>query len=267
MANIILPMLCEPSLPFDNENYIFEVKWDGERAILFYGKGGIRIQSRKGDDVTFRYPELQTLKFECENAILDGEIVVLVNGKSKFSMIAQRSHLEKQFDIKLRMKAIPVMFMTIDCLMIDGKDTTDFPLLDRKEVQYSTIQESSFLRHSHPIGKGNGKALFEWAKEEELEGIVGKHINSPYLIGRRSPYWRKCKCKKTMELIFDRYTFNPAGIRVENKDKIAVQVAGHNALIVKNEIDTKGEAMIEVEYVEITENGKLRQPTYKGVRL
>lgn len=269
--NIISPMLCEPSKPFDDDNYSFEIKWDGERAVIFYEKGkGIRIQSRRGDDVTFRYPELQELKFECESAVLDGEVVVLVDGKSKFSLLAQRSHLQKKFDINLRMSRIPVTFMAFDCLEIDGQDITQLPLHERREYLYKAVKHNPGLfQWSLPLDKeGKGKALFKMAEEQGLEGIVGKHIDSPYLQGRRCGYWRKCKVEKSMELVFDKYRVNPAGVRCESrKEGIIVQVAGEDSKLVRKEIDTKGKCVIEVKYMEITDRGRLRMPTYKGVRI
>ncbi len=98
-VSMIKPMLCESRPPFDSSEYLWEIKWDGERAIVFYKDGKISIQSRKGQDVTFRYPELQGLGkgMNCKECVLDGEIVVLnENGKSVFSLLQQRAHLEKR---------------------------------------------------------------------------------------------------------------------------------------------------------------------------
>jgi len=267
MNNIVSPMLCEPAIPFDSDEFSFEVKWDGERAIIHYGEGGIKIQSRKGDDVTFRYPELQNIKFECDSCILDGEVVVLVCGKSSFGLLAQRSHLQKRFDISLRMKTIPVTYVAFDCLSFNGQDITQKPLCERRQYLYKAVKHSpGLIEWSLPLDKeGKGKALYEMAKREGLEGIVAKPIDSPYIGGNRG-IWKKCKCEKTVDMIFHRYTINNAGIRVENGDGIAVQVAGYQSRAVKKALDLNGEVVIEVKYLNVTENGRLRMPTFKAMK-
>jgi len=269
---IIKPMLCQPTdHPFSNQDYLVEIKFDGERAILFWDGTSIRIQNRRGDDVTFRYPELQGIKegLKCENGIFDGEIVCFdAKGKSKFGLIAQRSHLQNKFDIELRMKRIPVSFVAFDCLYVNGNDITKYTLHQRKDVLLNSfITMPPLSVWSLALDReGNGIRLFKEAKFIGLEGIVIKHANSPYQEGKRSPYWKKIKCIESTEMLFDSYTINPAGVRVVNKEGIAVQVGGRDWKLVKQLIDAKGSVMVEVEYLNRTENGRLRQPVYKGVR-
>jgi ATP-dependent DNA ligase len=109
--------------------------------------------------------------------------------------------------------------------------------------------------------------LFQQAEKLGLEGIVGKLLSSPYLPGKRSPYWVKCKCEKVREMYFNKYTVNNAGIRVEDENEIAVQVSGHQSEAVKKEIDEKGKVLIEVKYLNVTENNRLRMPTFKRMVL
>jgi ATP-dependent DNA ligase len=268
----ISPMLCQPSQPFDDDDYSFEVKFDGERAILFFENGKVFIQNRKGNDITFRYPELQQLA-NGRRAILDGEIVVFDSlGKSDFNLLEQRSHLENRFDISLRMKTYPVTYVTFDTLSFDNEDLTNQPLSNRREILYKQFTPIvGVFQWSLPLDKeGRGKALFEDAKRLGLEGIVGKKIDSPYMIDRRSPFWKKCKIEKTVDMVFTKYTVNNAGIRVENEAGIAVQVSGYHAPAVKKEVDEKGSVLIEVIHRTVgsdrTKNGKLRMPTFKTMK-
>jgi ATP-dependent DNA ligase len=264
-------MLCEPSPPFDSDEYLFEIKWDGDRAIIHYANNDILIQNRRGEDVTFRYPELKNILpgFACRDAIVDGEICGLdENGKSRFTLVQQRSHLEKKFDIELRAKKIPMTFIAFDLLSYDDLDIRKLPLTGRRERLYDIFKPiPPFSLWSLSCEKeGRGTLLFRQAEALGLEGIVGKKLDSPYLEGRRSPYWKKCKCQKTKDLWFSQYTVNNAGIRVEDENGNPCQVAGHWAREVKEKIDTQGKCLIEVKYLEETENGRLRQPTFKAMK-
>jgi len=264
----IKPMLCEPSEAFDSDKYLFEIKFDGERALFHFDKGSLIIQNRRGDDITFRYPEFFSLA-NGKQGIVDGEIVAFDSeGKSNFDLLAQRSHLQKQFDIAIRAKKIPLIFMAFDILKFDNEDLTKLPLTKRREILYKEFPPSiGLFQWSLPLDKeGRGIALFQMAKELDLEGIVAKHIDSPYVPNHRGAYWKKIKNVKTIDMIFTKYTINNAGIRIENEEGIAVQVAGKNAPAVKKEIDEKGVVLIEVKYLNKTKYGKLRMPTFKELK-
>lgn len=280
---MIEPMLCEGSELFDDDDYSFEIKWDGERAILFIANGKVEIQNRRGKTITYRYPELQAIsgKIEAEaeatgrlkrvldltgrQATLDGEIVVLRDGRSDFDLLAQRSHLEKKFDIELRSKKIPVTFMAFDILNIEGQDLTREPLRKRQQILIEEFKEiDGIFRHSAPL-IGKGSDLFQMVKSRNLEGLVAKHRESPY-VQRRSPYWKKIKYEKTADVTVTSYTVNNAGIRVANDSGFGCQVAGYHAPLLKQIIDAQGFAVIEVKFLNLTPNGKLRMPTYKGVK-
>ncbi len=267
---MLKPMLCEESEPFSSQNYSFEVKWDGERALLYFEGSKVRIQNRRGDDITFRYPELQIPNGK--RAVIDGEIVVLDSmGRSNFNLVAQRSHLQKTFDIALRMKTIPVTFKAFDILSFEGENLTKLPLSDRRIILYREFTPiPTIFEWSLSLDReGNGIALFGQAEKLGLEGIIGKRLDSPYLYGKRSYYWRKCKCVKSIDMMFTRYTINNAGIRVENDNGIAVQIAGYQSTPVRQQIDRDGKAVVEVKIRRsdpdsyITKNGKLRMPTFK----
>lgn len=267
----VKPMLCESAEAFDSDEYQFEVKYDGERAVLFTNST-LLIQNRRGVDVTYRYPELKNV-LNGKNAVLDGEIVVFENGVSSFDKLAQRSHLQKAFDIQLRMAKIPVTYVAFDILEIEGQDLKAMKLTDRKEILFREFKPiAGLFEWGIPLDKeGKGVALFEMAKQKGLEGLIAKHIDSPYQEGRRSPYWKKIKNVKTVDLIVVRYTENNAGIRLESADSgafpsTAIQCSGAQSKLVKHLIDKHGGAFVEVKYLNITEGGRLRMPTFKGLK-
>ena len=267
---MIKPMLCEPSQPFDSDDWLVEIKWDGERGLVYYENGKIILQNRRGIDITYRYPELQraVVGMKCSSAIVDGEIVVLQEGKSRFNLLAQRSHLQNPFDIELRMKRFPVTFMAFDILEVNGEGVIGHTLEARKELLYAmTAPVPGIFMWSLPLDKeGRGTVWYEEAKRLGIEGIVAKHRKSPYLVGKRSQYWKKTKVIRTVDMWFTRYTINNAGVRVEDQEGNSCQVAGHHAVKVKETIDKNGRALIEVRHMEVTEAGRLRQPTFKALR-
>jgi ATP-dependent DNA ligase len=266
----IKPMLCLKSQPFNDTNYLFERKWNGERAIITLD-GDISIQSREGEIITFRYPEFKDLRkgLQCKRAVLDGEICVIdKDGKTNFNLIAQRSHLENKFQIELRSKKIPATFVAFDILYEDEKSVMPKPLIERKELLYKNfIPDGLRSMWSLPLDReGRGISLFEQAKIFGFEGIVGKYLYSPYIEDNRSAYWKKCKCKSKKEILFISYKVNPAGIRVEDENGIAIQISNRrDSKTVMEKIDALGKCLVVVEYLEETKNGKLFQPVYKGM--
>ncbi len=270
---MIAPMLCKPEKPFNDNRYSFEIKYDGERALLFLANGKLTIQNRRGDDVTYRYPELKEIA-NGKAATLDGEVVIFdETGKSSFDLLAQRSHIQRKFDIEIRSKKLPVVYVCFDILSFDGQDITRLPLSERRSILYREFKpifngKIEIFRWSLPLDKeGKGIALFEQAKELNLEGLVAKLDSSPYLPGKRSPYWKKMKNIKTADVTVTAYRINPSGIRVENADGFGCQVAGYHAKPVKERIDKQGYAVIEVNYLNLTAaNNRMRMPTYKGLK-
>lgn len=262
---MISPMLCEPCEKiFDSPDYSFEVKYDGERAVLFIANGKLIIQNRRGVDISYRYPELSHIP-NGKTATLDGEICLFdEQGRSDFDLLAQRSHLQKKFDIELRSQRMPVTFMAFDILSLEGQDLTKLPLIERREILYREFKTMPRFTIALPL-IGSGLDLWEIVKQHNLEGLVAKHLQSPYL-ERRSPYWKKIKYEKTTDVTVTGYTVNNAGIRVHNDTGFGCQVTGFQHQAVKQRIDTQGHAVIEVKFLNLTKNNKLRMPTFKGLK-
>jgi bifunctional non-homologous end joining protein LigD len=210
----VRPMLAgHADAPFDNKEWVFEVKWDGVRAILLQNKdkGITKIQSRNGKDITHRYPEIakavgSVLKNN-ESVVLDGEIVVLNKaGIPDFQLHQKRMNVDSQRDIEFLSDNIPATYFVFDILYFDGKNVEGLQLPDRRKILSSLIGgRSKRIRISEYIEE-EGKALFKSVIERQLEGIVAKHKYSKYRQGIRSSAWLKIKGILTQDCVVIGYT-------------------------------------------------------------
>ena len=210
----VKPMLAgHVQLPFDNKDWVFEVKWDGVRAILLQNKdeGTIEIQSRNGKSITHRYPEIienvnSVLKCN-ESVVLDGEIVVLnKEGVPDFQMHQKRMNVESQRDIEFLSNNMPATYFAFDIIYIDGRDVQNLNLIDRRKILNSVIALSSKRIRISEYIEEKGIALFKSALEKRLEGIVAKHKQSKYRQAIRSSAWLKIKGILTQDCIVVGYT-------------------------------------------------------------
>ena len=210
----VKPMLAgHTDTPFDNKDWVFEVKWDGVRAILLRNKakGITEIQSRNGKNITHRYPEItkaiDSVVKNNESIVLDGEIVVLnKEGIPDFQMHQKRMNVESQRDIEFLSNDIPATYFVFDILYIDGRNVEDLQLSDRRKILNSLIAEGSKRIRISEYIEQEGKALFKSVIERRLEGIVAKHKHSKYHEGIRSSAWRKIKGILTQDCVVIGYT-------------------------------------------------------------
>lgn len=179
--------------PFDDDDWIFEPKWDGVRAIATCADETMLL-SRSLRDITTSYPELarlhqQIVAFE---AVVDGEVVALHGGRPSFERLQSRINLANERDIERAAKAIPVTFIAYDLLYLDGRSLIALPLDERKELLQEVVVTSDLVDIS-PAVPGEGRALFQAARSQNLEGIVAKRRGSPYRPGKRARDWLKVK--------------------------------------------------------------------------
>jgi bifunctional non-homologous end joining protein LigD len=211
----ITPMLAGLSeKPFDDPNWLFEIKWDGYRAVSFIENGRIRLASRNHNDLSPRYPELQDLpKFvNGQAAILDGEVVVLdEQGRPSFSLMQQRTGIRAHGRQAAPRRDLPIFYYAFDVLYLDGYDLRRVNLDERKRVLRKVLSDGEIVRYSDHYA-GQGVALFNAAKEKGLEGIIAKRRNSCYE-ERRSHEWLKIKITKTVDCVVGGYT-DPEGARL-----------------------------------------------------
>jgi len=214
MPTAIHPMLASiVEKPFEDPNWLFEIKWDGYRAVSFIEDGDVRLVSRNQNDLSPRYPELQDLpKFvKAKTAILDGEVVVLdEQGRPSFSLMQQRTGIRSHGRQGAPRHDLPIMYFVFDIIYLDGYDLRRVNLDDRKRVLREVLRDGEIVRYSDHYA-GEGVALFNAAKEKGLEGIIAKKRNSCYE-ERRSRDWLKIKITQTVDCVIGGYT-DPEGAR------------------------------------------------------
>ncbi len=199
--------------PFDDPDWLFEIKWDGVRAIATVPKDGSpTVTSRTGKDLLAQFPELEDLRGSLLRlpVIVDGEIVAIdEHGRSSFQRLQQR--LNRRSPDPRLVKAVPVMYAIFDLLYRDGKDLRPLPLLERKALLEKALRKNArhLMLSKHILGKG--KELYGFAKQRGLEGIVGKRTDSPYL-ERRTRLWVKIKTHLEQEAVIGGWT-EPRGSR------------------------------------------------------
>lgn len=283
------PMLAFSAEPFDSDDHLFEVKWDGIRA-LAYLDGQTRLISRRNTDLSPRYPELEGMHRHLkERAVVDGEIVCLVEGKPSFYCLQQRN---------LRgTSAYPVVYIAFDLLYYGSKDLCSLPLIERKELLQRSLAPGGSVALSGFI-PARGIDYYQAAAAQDLEGIMAKEISSPYLSGRRSRSWLKIKVRRVLNVVIGGYLATNSALRsllLGAKDSQGLRYIGAvgSGFTEQERIDlvhrlaelsipspmflgvpshiarrarwTKTELTCRVEYLELTPEGFLRHATYKGL--
>ncbi len=294
------PMLAKTSPnPFSDDNWIFEIKWDGFRAIAYVNKELI-ILSRNEKELQKKFPELNELLELTQNVVLDGEIIVMKKGKPDFHALLERSKATNSIDINIQSKKLPVSYVIFDILEKNGKNLTDLPLIERKKILKETVKEGNHIFLSDVIEK-RGLEYYKIVTEKGLEGIIAKKKTSSYETGGRSNNWLKIKEIKSVDCVVFGYTTGSGsrqdsfgalllGVYNEKKEPIYIGKVGtgfsQNSLLAlskifrditsKNppfkvqEIKTvnwlKPKIVCEVFYQSITKEGKLRMPRFHGVK-
>jgi bifunctional non-homologous end joining protein LigD len=201
-----MPSRLEPMLAtlaeraFSDAKWLFEIKWDGVRALAWINDGALTLRSRNAIDITKRYPELAGLPAElaAKQVILDGEIVALdERGHSNFERLQERMHVRVPSENLI--SQVPAIYYAFDLLYCDGYDLREAPLLERKQLLQKLLWTSARLRYSdHQLE--HGKELFKLAEENGLEGMLAKRIDSRYG-SERSASWLKLKITKTVDAV------------------------------------------------------------------
>jgi len=188
--------------PFDDDGWIFEPKWDGVRTLAICDVDKTLLMSRNRNDVTPTYPEFERLyqRLVCIDAIVDGEIVAMSKGRPSFERLQSRINLQNERDIQRMMKQIPTTFIAFDLLYLDGRSLLKLPIEERKALLEELVVVNESVQVSTYI-PGQGRALYEAACEQRLEGIVAKKLGCPYRTGRRGREWLKVKTVHDAELV------------------------------------------------------------------
>ena len=238
----VRPMLAYPvDKAFDDKDWAFEIKWDGVRAIAFLESGKlVRIQSRNGNDITQKYPEiteeLKSLPTKFQSAVFDGEIVVLDDkGYSNFQGHQHRMHVSDIGEIERLSKEIPATYYLFDILYHDGQDLRAMSYLERRQYLSQVVQPSDILKISEFVEE-RGSQMLRHTIKFNLEGIVAKRKSSRYYEGSRSREWLKIKNIRTQDCVVVGYTqgegnrenvFGSMLLAVYNPDDKSYRFVGH----------------------------------------
>jgi bifunctional non-homologous end joining protein LigD len=197
---------------FSDPEWVFEPKYDGVRALAYVQGGRLRLVTRRGNDVTFRYPDLKAL-VRCVrgDAILDGEIIALdERGHSKFQLLQQRLGLLGRKEIEERARRWPAKFAVFDILWSRGRDLRALPLAARRLALERVVRGRDPVLLS-PQVRGRGDRAFREAFRRGLEGVIAKRADSAYRAGR-SHDWLKIKTTQRQEVVLGGWT-DPRGSR------------------------------------------------------
>jgi bifunctional non-homologous end joining protein LigD len=204
---IIRPMMATlVDDAFDDDAWIFEPKWDGVRAVATCIDETMLV-SRNLRNVTAQYPELQRLheRLVSVEGMVDGEIVAMSGGRPSFEKLQSRINLQNPRDIEQAMKKTPVTFIAFDLLYLDGRWLLEEPLRERKELLEDLVVPNERVQVSTYV-EGDGRLLYEAAKQQHLEGVVGKRMDSHYYPGKRSRQWLKVKTTYNADVVIGGWT-------------------------------------------------------------
>lgn len=202
MPDTIIPMSATPNgIPFNSNEWLFEIKHDGYRIVSYISKGNVRLKTRKNVDYTQKFKLITDAlkKWNYVDVIVDGEIVVL-NDKGASDFHALQNYRSGE-----------IYYYVFDLLYLNGKDYTKLPLIKRKAILKKILPKVPFIRFcDHIIGKGI--AMFEGAKELGLEGLIAKKIDSIYQPDKRSQAWQKIKAMRKDNFFIAGLTYSSAGL-------------------------------------------------------
>jgi bifunctional non-homologous end joining protein LigD len=188
-------------LPLRGE-HLYELKWDGVRAISYIDRGRAEMLSRNDLPMTLRYPEFTTLwqALRRRRMILDGEVIALDDDNCpSFPLLQHRMHVDDPADIARLALRIPAYYMVFDLLYLDGESLTQRPLSERRDVLLEQLPEGDAWKISP--ASDDGEALLAAARERHMEGVVCKRAHSTYQPGRRSLDWLKVKLVDSQEFV------------------------------------------------------------------
>lgn len=199
------PMLAKSEeTPFSSGEWIFEIKWDGIRAIS-YVKEKLNVRSRNQKELIDNFPELEELKHLTSNTVLDGEIIVMKEGLADFQAIIKRNQSTEPRDIEHLSRIFPATYVVFDILEKDGMPLLDIPLLERKRILKNSLKEGKYVVLSLFV-EDKGESYFQAALAKGVEGIMAKKKQSLYEPGKRSDNWRKIKKIKICDCVIFGYT-------------------------------------------------------------
>ena len=294
------PMLAKSAeTPFNSKDWIFEVKWDGIRAIS-YLNDDMTIRSRNDKELRYNFPELEELKDLARNIVLDGEIVVMKEGSADFQKLIERSKTSSQRDIEYMSREFPATYVVFDILECRGKPLIDLPLIERKNILKETLKEGKHVIISLFVEE-EGEIYYQEALKKGVEGMMAKKKTSSYTPGVRSDNWLKIKKLLSCDCVIFGYTagegsreetFGALILGLYERDKpayVGKVGTGFSRASMKHFMETfrrletkektlegvdapekvtwlKPELVCEIVYQAVTKDARLRMPRFRVLR-
>ena len=293
-------------LPGDDAAWAYEFKWDGVRAVLYVEGGRVRALSRTDRDVTASYPELRGLgeALGSLQAVLDGEIVALdQSGRPSFEALQPRMNPAAPSRVRRLAEAIPVTYMIFDLMHLDGHSALEIPYSERRRL-LEDLELAGPHWATPPSESGGGEVVLRAASDAGLEGVVAKRLDSIYRPGRRDPSWVKVKNFRTQSVVIGGWATSqghlegalgalllgvrgPAGLsyvgrvgsglgdseRSVLRQRLSVlerDTSPFKSAVPRSESAgihwAEPELVGEVRFTEWTKSGRLRQPSWRGLR-
>jgi bifunctional non-homologous end joining protein LigD len=278
--------------------WAYEFKWDGVRVLVDVVDGRVRLTSRAGNDVTAAYPEVVALAREAEDALVDGEIVALVDGRPSFASLQSRMHLRTPTDVRRSAAQTPVTLVAFDLLRRYGVDLTPRPWAERR----ATLDRFAADHPGWTVSPAfdDGAATEAAARQHGLEGVMAKRITSAYRPGVRTPDWLKLRFERTGDVAVIGYeapsgatalsslllaTATDAGLRFAGKAGSGLDV--RTAAVLQRRLEpvaqcpveplparspgrtttwVRPRVVVEVRFSAWTPDGRLRQPVFRRLR-
>ncbi len=290
----------------EDDKWGYEMKWDGVRAVVYVDGGRARAMTRNDRDVTGTYPEVRALgeAMGATQAVLDGELVTFDSaGRPSFGRLQQRMHVTGASQIRRLVDTVPVVYLIFDLLHHDGDSLLHLPYAERR-MRLESLGLAGPSWQTPPSFAGGGAAVVQASVDQDLEGVMAKRLDSIYLPGRRADTWRKVKNVRTQEVVV--VGWKPGKGRREGKigslllgipGEAGLQYAGHvgtgftdqmlddlaaklRPLVRKTSPLTEDvprpqardahwvspKLVGEVAFTEWTSDGRLRHPSWRGLR-
>jgi DNA ligase D-like protein (predicted ligase)/DNA ligase D-like protein (predicted 3'-phosphoesterase) len=293
------PMLAHTAeAPFSSPDWLFEVKWDGIRAIAYAGKT-LSLLSRSGRDMAGQFPELGEIVGLAPGCVLDGEIILLREGRNDMQALLGRFQETDPRRVEEDSRRLPATFVAFDILEKDGKPLIHLPLEERRRILEDSVKEGKYLVRSVAV-RGDGERYYEEAVRRGLEGVMAKRLGSPYEPGVRSDSWLKVKAVRTCDCAVFGYT-GGKGVRAGTFGALVLGLCDRGKGVYVGRVGTgfsgadldaisealaplksdaptlagaeKGEItwtlpvmVIEVAYQTVTKDGLLRMPRFIRIR-
>ncbi len=296
------PMLASrgTSVP-SGPDWVHEVKWDGMRVLAEVRNGAVRLFSRNENDVTVSFPELAGLAGVDSDLLLDGEVVALADGTPAFSALADRMHVRSARKAQVLVQSNPVTLVVFDVLRLEGRDLTVEPLSVRR-----AMLESLGLSDVHwqvPATYDDGQMLLDATAQQGLEGVVSKKLGSRYHFGRRTKDWLKFPNRPAASYVVGGWRYEtdsdtrlgallvgaPTDAGLRYRGRVGSGIAGRVGPRLRELLDplaadsspfcdevprvdalgtmwVRPEVVVDLRALGVTGAGRLRQPSYQGVR-